>query len=457
MQFNIFIFSLVFLCVSQNAFSSIQSDTLIVAEISVTTKNLKTKHAVIIRELTFSKGDLMTLSELVEYEIPQSISNVKNLNLFNHISIEPVVVNETIIVNIEVIEKWYLWPIPYVEFADRNFNQWSTLDFDPYRTNVGLYVFKYNLFGLNHTLKTTVGTGYTDILGLEYDAPYIDKAKKLGIKLDVRHKSNSEIRFGVSDDKEQFFRSETSAMITEFSGVTELTYRPGLYTRHRLSVNYNKINIDDTVVTDDLNPNFLFDNLTEQQLTTIGYNISYDSRNNRLLPLKGIYADVGIAITRGDQNYTSVGFDLNFYRPLPIYRMYSALSYTYRDALNTTLPYVLNKGIGLENNVRGYELNMFLGDQFAILRAEIRYLIVPERDVTLRYMPVKQYKKMPIESYLSVFYDNAQIIDNGLQRDIYGFGIGLNTLLYYDKVFRFEYSWNHWNRSGLKIHFKKAF
>ncbi|MFT5513200.1 MAG: outer membrane protein assembly factor BamA [Bacteroidia bacterium] len=457
MQFNTLVFGLFFLCVSQNAFSSIQSDTLIVAEINVTTKNTKTKPSVIMRELTFAKGDLMSLFELVEYEIPQSINNIKNLNLFNHITIEPVVINETIVVNIEVIEKWYLWPIPYVEFADRNINQWSTFDFDPYRTNFGLYVFKYNLFGLNHTLKATIGTGYTDILGFEYAAPYIGNDKKFGFTIDVRNKSNNEIRFGVSDDKEQFFRSKNTAMFTEFSGVTELTYRPGLYTRHGLSVNHNQIHIADTVVTDNLNPEFLFNNLSNQQLTTFAYHISYDNRNNKLFPLIGIYADVGASITLGDAQYASVGFDLNFYRPLPVNRMYSALSYKYQDALNSELPYVLNKAVGVKNNVRGYEKYMFLGDQFAILRAELRYLIIPERDITLRYMPVKQYKTMPIETYISAFYDQAQIINDGFQRDIYGFGVGINTLLYYDKVFRFEYSWNHWNRSGLKIHFKKAF
>ena len=53
----------------------------------------------------------------------------------------------------EVKEKWYIWPIPTIEFADRNFNIWADSSFDPSRTNYGLYLFTYNLFGLNHTLK----------------------------------------------------------------------------------------------------------------------------------------------------------------------------------------------------------------------------------------------------------------------------------------------------------------
>lgn len=394
---------------------------------------------------------------MIEYQIPRSVANLKNLNLFNQINIHPEKVNDTVSINIQLVEKWYLWPIPFVEFADRNINQWSTFDFDPYRTNIGLYLFKYNLFGLNHTLKATVGRGYTNTIGLEYRAPYVDNKKKLGFSLDLRRRTNQEIRYGLKENTELFFKSANTNMITESSLFTELVYRPGLYVRHRLSLNYSDINVNDTVVTDQLNPEFLFHNQSTQQLTTIAYHLSYDNRNNKLFPLTGIYADAGIAYNYGAQDYVSVGFDLNFYRPLPANRLYSGLSYTYGDALNQSLPYILNKAIGVQHNVRGYEQYVFLGDQYAVLRAELRYLLLAERDVKLKYMPVKSYKSMPIESYISVFYDQAQVVDKGFQTDVYGFGIGINTLIYYDKVFRFEYSWNHWNHSGLKVHFKKAF
>jgi len=43
------------------------------------------------------------------------------------------------------------------------------------------------------------------------------------------------------------------------------------------------------------------------------------------------------------------------------------------------------------------------------------------------------------------------------ENELLGYGFGINTLLYLDKVFRFEYSWNHWGEAGLKVHFKQAF
>ena len=453
-----FFFLILFLfCFASKGLSANQTDTLLISDITVISKDIKTKPSVIIRELTFSKGELIDWYVLSEYEIGGSIANLKNLNLFNQINIIPTRHEKTISVQIEVVEKWYLWPIPFAEFADRNFNQWSTFDFDPYRTNYGLYLFKYNLFGLNHTMKATVGTGYTKTLGFEYIAPYIDRKKRFGFTLDVRSKANNEIRYNILDNKEQFFQSDHEALVKRKSALAALIFRPGLYTRHTLTFNAVDIGIADTVTTESLNPDYLYNQMSNQQLATLGYTISYDNRNNKLFPLTGIYTTISAAITRGDMNFTTVGFDLNFYQPLPVPKLYSGLSYTYQDALNQDLPYVLNKAIGVGKNVRGYEQNLFLGDQFAIMRAELRYLILPEKLYVLKYMPLKMYKTMPLESYISLFYEQAQIIDRGLQNDIYGFGIGLNTLLYYDKVFRFEYSWNHWNNSGLKIHFKKAF
>jgi hemolysin activation/secretion protein len=446
-----------FLLITGTALSYDGSDTIQITEVILHPNDLKTKSGIVLRELSFRTTQIMTVEDLIEFHIPRSISNLKNLNLFNQINITPEFVDGNAIITITLIEKWYLWPIPYIEFADRNFNQWSTFDFDPTRTNIGLYVFKYNLFGLNHTIKATFGSGYTKTLGFEYRAPYIDNSKKLGFMLDVRRKSNQEIRYGLINNKEQFYRSESADVIKETSAFAKLIFRPGLYVRHSLSANFNDIEIDDTVVTEELNTSFLFDSLTKQRLTTVAYNISFDNRDNKLFPLTGVYANVGMAYTAGAQEFLSVGFDLNFYRPLPLNRMFSRISYTYGDAIDQNLPYNLNQAIGVEQNVRGYEQYVFLGDQYAILRAELRYLIIPERDIFLRYMPVKSYKKMPIESYLSAFYDQAQVINNGFQTELYGFGIGVNTLIYYDKVFRFEYSWNHWNRSGLKVHFKKAF
>ena len=95
-----------------------------------------------------------------------------NLNLFNQVIIIPqfleTVDSNGYVIHIAVIENWFIWPLPSIEFSDRNFNVWSDLDFNPARTNYGLFVDQYNVFGRNHTMKTRIKTGYNNQVGVEY-------------------------------------------------------------------------------------------------------------------------------------------------------------------------------------------------------------------------------------------------------------------------------------------------
>ena len=81
--------------------------------------------------------------------VRKSEERILNLNLFNEVNIT-INTNESPSTNchvlVEVVEKWYVWPIPFVEFSDRNFNVWKNLAFDPGRTNYGLYMFNYNRY-----------------------------------------------------------------------------------------------------------------------------------------------------------------------------------------------------------------------------------------------------------------------------------------------------------------------
>ena len=126
--------------------------------------NEKTKDFVIKRELLFEKDSFYRYNKDFERLINLSKSRITNLNLFNKVDIETTIdsINHYEVcfkIVIRVVEKWYHWPIPFIEFSDRNFNVWGNLDFDPKRTNYGLYVFNYNLWGRNHTLKTKLKTG----------------------------------------------------------------------------------------------------------------------------------------------------------------------------------------------------------------------------------------------------------------------------------------------------------
>ena len=149
--------------------------------------NKQTKDFVIKKELLFEEDSSYVYDETFAEIVNQSQSRITNLNLFNKVEITTFVdsINHyevCIKVEIHVVEKWYHWPIPFIEFSDRNFNVWGNLDFDPNRTNYGLYVFNYNLWGRNHTLKTKMKTGYNTKLGIEYRIPFLSQSSNWGIK-----------------------------------------------------------------------------------------------------------------------------------------------------------------------------------------------------------------------------------------------------------------------------------
>lgn len=443
-----------------------QDSTLIIVKRIDIHGNEKTKNSIVLRELSFDTNRVYTLKEFLEYHIPRSTSNIKYLDLFNQINITYHMDSTTspanTYLNIELVEKWYLWPIPFVEFADRNFNQWYSLKLEPYRTNFGLYVFKNNFRGMNHTIKLTLGTGYTHTVGLEIVAPYVDRKKRIGLGLDLRHKTNNEIQYGVLDNRELFYRDKSRTMIITRSAEGSIQYRPKLYLKQTLIAGYSRIDISDTVLSDGLNPDFTLSELTQQK-ASCSYVIEYDKQNNNQFPTSGAYISASTGYHRllsSSVDYVSAGVHASYIKRFgnPEKKRFSAgVSGVMNYISEEKLPYNLSKALGYDDYVRGYEENIFLGNSYGVLKSELRYHIINERIFHLRYMPVRPYKDMATESYLSIFLDQGYAYYRGQKQVLTGYGIGLNSLFYFDKVLRFEYSWDRNGNSGLKVHFKKSF
>lgn len=429
--------------------------------------NVKTKTSVILRELSFSKNEKLTYQNLLSYHLVRSEANLKNLDLFNKIEIRvlhqdslPMYYTGGVTVQIKLIEKWYLWPIPFVEFSDRNVNQWYALSLEPYRTNYGMYLFKNNLWGLNHTAKFTFGFGYTNTAAFQYIAPYIDKKKRFGFNVDIRRKTNREIQYQVVDNKEQFFRDVNQVLLANTSVNPEFVFRPKLYAKHSLGIGYLHTNIADTIIDEVLNPDYLVNGSLKQELSTIYYTFEFDKQNNIVFPTKGFYASATTSyniLRNTSVDYTQLITRVAYFYSIPDSRLSLALNGAAQLTSENRLPFTLSRGLGYDFYVRGYENNVILGTDFGLLKYEARYTLIKERHFNLKYMPIKAYKSMPTESYMSFFFDHGFCDYKGERQLLQGYGIGLNSVFYFDKVFRFEYSWNKAGQAGIKVHFKKAF
>lgn len=144
------------------------------------TGNKTTKERVITREVTVSEGDTLLLDVLYE-ELERSRQNVMNTGLFNSVLVIPVFLGgDEIFVQVEVHERWYLWPVPIFELAETNFNTWwLTKDFR--RTNYGAYLNLYNFRGLNETMYLKARFGYSKQFAIQYKKPFFDRAQRWGM------------------------------------------------------------------------------------------------------------------------------------------------------------------------------------------------------------------------------------------------------------------------------------
>ena len=271
---------------------TLASDPLPIRSIQIE-GNEKTKNFVIKRELLFEEDSFYRYDKHFERLISLSKSRITNLNLFNKVDIETTIdslnhYEVCIKIVISVVEKWYHWPIPFIEFSDRNFNVLGNLDFDPKRTNYGLYVFNYNLWGRNHTLKTKLKTGYNTKFGLEYRIPFLSQESNWGIKALMDYSSQNELWYETINDSLQFFKNDKNDLIKNTQAAIEVSKRLTPFTHFYLSTKYQYDQIDSSVPTND----YLINNAKDQNTFAIQCRIEIDKRNNPFFPTEGSFMSV---------------------------------------------------------------------------------------------------------------------------------------------------------------------
>jgi outer membrane protein assembly factor BamA len=224
------------------------TNTFTIREIAIS-GNKKTKESIILRELPFQSGEIYNLSDLVkEFEIARK--QLLNTALFHEVVVAlKGFEGNNIDILVAVKERWYLFPVPYIKFVDRNLNQWiveqhAKLD----RINYGLKILYNNVSGRNDKMNLYLINGYTKQISLSYDRPYIDKKMKWGINSGFAIGSNREVNYNTINDKQVFFKDTNNFVRTFFRAFGEATYRPAIKTRHRFGISYTIETITDTIV-----------------------------------------------------------------------------------------------------------------------------------------------------------------------------------------------------------------
>lgn len=422
--------------------------------------NKRTKSYIVERELPFRSGDSIYLPDLVSgFEIARR--QLFNTGLFNEVIVSlKAFRGYTVDVNIELKERWYIFPLPYVKPVDRNLVEWGKQGYSTDRINYGFKFTWYNFTGRNDKLRLWLITGYTKQLQFQYDQPYADKTLKHGYRLGFTYSSNKEINYSTIDNQQQFIDSLKDGT-QKYSGYVDYTYRPGLRTFHAFRLAYTKQTVDSQVLS--LNPKYYGLNKTSIEYPELSYTLNYVNVDYIHFPLTGIQTEISL-LKRGfhaDNNMWQ--FTGKFFKGWKMgKKFYFGWQANGVVRLPFDQPYINQRLFGYGDlYLRGLERYVIDGVAAVLTRQTFRRELF--RFSIPTFIRSRTHDKIPFRIYARTFGDlgyawNKNMLNNSLvNKMLYTGGFGVDMVTFYDFIFRFDYSFNQLGQKGLFLHIKNEF
>ncbi len=443
----------------------ISDDKLYINDIQIT-GNKVTHESVILRELVFAVGDTVFKMELLN-SLQRSRENLLNLAIFNFVYLNVKHLgNNHINLIIEVTERWYIWPIPILEYADRNFSNFiKNWDWD--KINYGAWLKWSNFRGRNELLTAKVRLGYVKEYSLAYSKPNLGKRQNHGISFGFNANQQDEVNVSTVNNKPSEYTPEDVPAQTRLNAFLSYTYRPKFYSRHNLRFEYFDYLASDSVAI--VNPNYLGQGNTQMDFFLLSYVFSYDIRDSKVYPLEGFNVklkaeQVGLGLIQD--------FDYPTFRMTGVLMYHQKLTnwlYFYnttkaRYSSEKTMPHSLNRALGYNEYLSAYEPYVIDGSDYVITYYNIKFQIVKPSSYTIPFIKMEQFNKIHYAFYVNVFAD-AGYVRNDFPNPTntmvnnwqFSAGIGLDLVTYYDKVFSINYSINRYGEHGVFLHVETPF
>lgn len=437
-------------------------DTLFVVNSITLIGNKRTKEKIIFREIPIHIGDTVAKKNL-DYIIERTRFNVFNTLLFTIVTVDTSIVGNKLDITVNMQERWYIWPVPFVQIAERNLNAWwQNKDFS--RLDYGIMTTHYNFRGRKEKLIGLIRLGFNTQFRLTYERPYINKKQTLGLSFTAGYSQHKEIWYSADDNKQLFYKDPKHHVRQEIDGGAGLLYRHGLYFRHRLDLMYYHANVQDTLVK--LNPDYFAGHGNSTQYFTAAYTFEYDFRDVKIYPLKGQYAEFvltkyGLGILKNEKT-DMLTAEISFKKFWELSkRFYFASGLKAKISNRSFQPYYIQRGLGyMEDFVRGYEYYVMDGRHYAYFKSELKFAIIPTKLWHIKFIKKGKFNPLPYALYVKGLFDGGYVYADQYRENnpltnswLYGGGLGLDFVTYYDRVFRFEYSVNKFGKGGLYIHF----
>jgi outer membrane protein assembly factor BamA len=427
----------------------VSSDSLFVIDRIVLKGNKITRSNIILRELEFKTGDTLFRKQL-ESKLMKSKQNLLNLTLFNFVEIQPQRHEfNKISIQIRVTERWYIWPLPILSYADRNFNVWwKNKDYS--RTNFGIDISNNNFRGRRERLDLIVQGGYDKSLLLEWSVPFVNKKMTWGMGIKGGIIFNHETDYALNNNKLLYYTNSLHYVQKYYFAQISIYSRPKFHQSHFFYFSFKQYRFADSLLL--LNPTYAYQTPKISYLA-FEYNYKLDHRDYAPYPLNGYYFEVdaqkeGLGLLDKEINLFSAKIIFDQYMQLHK-KWYFAYNLSF-EATNTYKRHFVQEGLGYKPmSLRGYQLYVIKGNAIGILRSNLKYELIPKTKSSIPYIRSEKFSKFFYALYVNLFFDTGyvsnhqDIIPQPLNnRLLYGTGIGLDYVTYYDVVFRLEYTFN---------------
>ncbi len=390
--------------------------------------NKITEQDIILRELTFSVGDT------VNYEtLKYNRERIYSLGIFTHVELNITESTNANVLVISVEESWYIYPIPFVELEDKD---WDKISY-------GVYLVVKNFRGRNETISSRGALGYDPSLNINYTNPYLIRDKNIYFSaqlayVDALNKSNTaEIIYG-GEFSHKFISASVSA-----------GKRIMLYHRVGLNLSFDYIETPQYVKT------ISASNDRIDKVISLGANYIYDTRDLAQFPREGMFASFEFK-TKGlgldEINYQVMTIDFREYRKI-IGELGAKWRVASRMTFGDNVPYYDRSYLGLGERIRGYYTTEQEGHEYYLGSLELNYPLIKELNINFDFVPLlpKELLSYRVALYLSLFTDTgATRLDGrtiGIKNFNSGYGAGLTLLVLPYNILRVEHAFDEFGNN----------
>ncbi|MBV6444196.1 MAG: Outer membrane protein assembly factor BamA [Ignavibacteriaceae bacterium] len=393
------------------------------------TGNDITDDDIILGELGFSEGQTVD-SLILEY----NRKRVYSLQLFTSVDFILSKVDSLNFLTIAVKESWYIYPIPYI---DRNDSDWEKLSY-------GLNLTIQNFRGRNELLAGGFKVGYDPGYSLLYNIPYLFRKEEISFQTNITYTSRKNKSLTAEKLHGEAFKQQV--LNASFS----VGKRFSLF--HRLFLTGGFLYIETPFYLPGVNASS--DRIDRYGYATLSYNM--DTRNLNLAPTSGIFLNADFTykgIGTSDISYATANFDFrNYFRLMgPLHLKWRT---AFRETIGNSIPYYDISILGINNRVRGHFTDYVEGRGAMVAQVESYLNLIEDWAVEFNLPPLpKKLTRYRVSIGLQAFIDMGTTRQSGGGYDLkkiqrgYGFGITVAVLPY--NVARAEIAFDETGKSQI--------